>query len=123
MQASLAHATFPKARNRKEKLAIALAHLECGGIKGRLAYPATFEACMGFGIIFKPLFYWSWAGLTLFIAFVFTIVITLLRGFEAIFGLIPRVAHMLLDLGPISFALIALMLGFAGGYLSQTQGP
>lgn len=95
--------TFPKARNRKEKLAIALAHLEQGGITGAYAYAPLFQFCAKMGFIIKPLHYRSWAGLILFFMATTVCIAAFVLFAVAVTGTMPRPVRGLIEAGPKVF--------------------
>ncbi|MGC1496715.1 MAG: DUF6404 family protein [Sulfitobacter sp.] len=95
--------TFHKSRNRKEKLAIALAHLERGGITGSYAYAPLFHACARVGIIMKPLHYRSWVGLTLFFMALSVFIAVFVLVASALTGVMPRPVRGMIEAGPQVF--------------------
>lgn len=104
--------TFPKARNRKAKLSIALAHLEQGGVTGAYAYAPLFQVCAKMGFIMKPLHYRSWMGLIAF----FMVTTVCIAGFllfaVALTGTMPRPVRGLIQAGPQVF--------FSGAFVLST---
>lgn len=116
---SMAHAkalqspapTFPKARNHSEKLAIALAHLEHGGVTGAYAYPPVFETCACMGIFMKPLHYRSWIGLVAFFLATATLLATFTLVAGVALGTMPRPVRAMIDEGPLVFFGGSFVLG------------
>ena len=104
-----------KAGNRRERLHLALAHLERGGVTGSYAYAPAFRALAGMGIILKPLHYRSWIGLILF----FVILMTFLTGLATVMAVVidakPRWLRAVYQHGPIWFfgLTTAAGIGFA----------
>ena len=104
-----------KAGNRKERLQLALAHLEQGGVTGAYAYAPLFRALAGVGIIFKPLHYRSWAGLVLFFVVLMTFLTALATVMALMMDVRPRWLRAVYENGPIFFFGLstALGIGFA----------
>ncbi len=100
---------LPKSRNRKEKLAIALAHLERGGVTGIYAYAPLFARCASFGVILKPLHYRSLGGLVAFFMSLALVMAVFILGVVAVTGTMPRPVRGMIDAGPLVF--------FSGAFL------
>ena len=100
-----------KAANRRERLQLALAHLERGGVTGAYAYAPAFRALAAMGIILKPLHYRSWIGLILF----FVILMTVMTGVATIMAVWldarPRWLRAVYQHGPIWFFGLTTVFG------------
>ena len=104
-----------KAANRRERLALALAHLARGGVTGAFAYPPIFRMLAGFGIGPRPLFYWSWIGLVIFGFILFSTIFGLVLFLSVQFGHVPRPVRAMIAAGPDVLLVVnaVLALGFA----------
>lgn len=102
---------LPKARNRRERVALALIHLQKAGIGGAMAYSPLFHALARIGLPPKPLHYRSLTGQFLFGFFTITLVMggTVLACL--FMGLRPRPIQALLAAGPEVFLGITATLG------------
>jgi len=107
---------LPKSRNRKEKLAIALAHLESGGVTGTYAYAPLFQVCARIGIIMKPLHYRSWIGLILFFMALAIFITAFVLIASLMTGVMPRPVRGMIDAGPQVYfsGVFVLSIVFAG---------
>jgi hypothetical protein len=107
---------LPKARNRRERLAIGLAYLERGGVTGSYAYAPLFQALSRVGIITKPLHYRSWIGLMVFFIGVVICIASFVLIAVAITGAMPRPVRGMIQAGPQVFFGGAFVLSviFAG---------
>lgn len=103
----------PAAPDRRERLRLALAHLERGGVTGSNAYAPIFRSLARAGMIIRPLHYWSFTGLTVF-GFV---LLAMLLGGAALaalaLGHVPRPVRAMIEAGPIVFVGVTLVLSLA----------
>ncbi|MEW9918671.1 DUF6404 family protein [Marimonas sp. MJW-29] len=99
------------ASNRRERLILALAHLERGGVTGAYAYAPAFRALARAGIIVKPLHYRSWIGLVIFFLFLFSAVTVLAVVIGVLMGHLPRPIRSLIEAGPVVYLMLTLTFG------------
>lgn len=114
----------PRARNRTERLARALAHLERAGINRHSVYSRSFRALARIGLILKPLHYRSLPGLTL-VGFALLCVLSgAVVALSLAIGVVPGPLRAVLETGPAGFFAINGMLGlvFAGLIRFQAIG-
>ena len=118
------HAAAPtpaRARNRNERLHLALLHLAQGGITGSSAYSPLFRAMGRIGVTPKPLHYWSWPGLIAFFMALAMFCAVLVTGLGALFGQVPRPVRGMIDTGPTVFFTAAFGLSVIFAAIHKVQ--
>ncbi|GGH19913.1 hypothetical protein SAMN05444007_101305 [Cribrihabitans marinus] len=104
-----------KATTRRERLTLALAHLERGGVTGAFAYAPVFRMLAAIGLGPRPLFYWSWIGLVIFGFALFTGIFGGVIYLSVQFGHVARPVQVMIEAGPDVLLVVntVLALGFA----------
>lgn len=119
-QASVAP-TPPRARNRRERLHVALLHLAQGGITGSYAYSPLFRAMARIGLTPKPLHYWSWAGLIVFFMALAVFIAALAIVLSLVAGQMPRPVRSMIASGPTVFFTGAFVLSVIFAAIHKVQ--
>lgn len=115
--------TLGRQQRRRAKLARALNLLEEAGIRGNYAYPLPFYWLTRVGLIFKPLHYRSWTGLTIFALALFTVIFLGAVKLASLIGYMPTPLARMVDVGPAMFlgVNIGLSVTFAAIYKRKAE--
>ena len=116
-------APVSRIERRQARLARALNLLEEAGIRGNYAYPLPFYWLTKVGLIFKPLHYRSWTGLTIFALALFTVLFLGIAMLANWIGYVPPPLARVFDVGPAMFlgVNIGFSLTFAAIYKRQAE--
>lgn len=101
----------PKARNRRERLQIAQAHMTQAGVPMKDAFPPALQALAKVGLIVKPFYFWGFTSLAIFMMCLFTVLSGFVLYMGTILGSLPRFAHAMLDGGPMVFLMVTSVVG------------
>ena len=110
-----------KARNRRERLQLALAHLSRAGITGNYAYAPAFRGLAKMGLIMKPLHFWSYAGLVTFSWILFAAIFAGTVVACLLLGVMPSPVRGLISAGPTVWVVVNSVMALAFAVLIKAQ--
>jgi hypothetical protein len=116
-----AQAMPEKAGNRRERLAIALAHLERAGVQGDYAYSKAFRGLSEMGLIMKPLHYWSILGLMVFGFIVFSAIFYGVVFMCSVLDHYPRPVRGMMEAGPVVMFVVNIVLSIAFAAINKAK--